>query len=329
MTIDERSFIFAVNANVCECKKSFVERDLYVDRRRDIMSNCSDSDRWIEARPIRFLVPGVDRNKLSIPSLRLARYAHFPENAAYKKIQGLAHWAVVYIAAGSGTYRHYDEDVQTVNAGSFFICCPYTRFAFGPGEGSRWDEYYMEFEGQRVHEWLATWLPEPFKVKHTNESVPYRMKQIASLMAGDDPVQVDLAALHFEAMLFDMVADSRRSPALADKADKIRRLLNDISDSIGEPFDACTLCERHRMSLPTLRRLVHQATGYPLHEYVHRLKMAEAKKMLAGTSYSIQDIASRLGYGDAFYFSRLFKKFESASPQAFRNSVTAPDQKRD
>ena len=43
-------------------------------------------------------------------------------------------------------------------------------------------------------------------------------------------------------------------------------------------------------------------------DYVTRVKLDEAKKMLGNTRYKIDEIAVRLGYSDASYFSKVFKK---------------------
>ena len=51
-----------------------------------------------------------------------------------------------------------------------------------------------------------------------------------------------------------------------------------------------------------------------------RVKLDEAKKMLGNTRYKIDEIAVRLGYSDASYFSKVFKKNEGMTPTQFRQS---------
>ena len=48
------------------------------------------------------------------------------------------------------------------------------------------------------------------------------------------------------------------------------------------------------------------ATGYTVLEYVKRLRMARARRLLMLTDTPIADIASAVGYRDALYFSRHF-----------------------
>ncbi|QWU17143.1 Helix-turn-helix domain-containing protein [Paenibacillus sophorae] len=67
--------------------------------------------------------------------------------------------------------------------------------------------------------------------------------------------------------------------------------------------------------------MVRRSSGYPLHEYIHRLKMAEAKNLLLNTPLQVQEISGMLHYNDPFYFSRLFKKYMGISPQESRGNV--------
>jgi YesN/AraC family two-component response regulator len=48
--------------------------------------------------------------------------------------------------------------------------------------------------------------------------------------------------------------------------------------------------------------------------------VAEAKNILLNTERTVKEIAISLGYGDAFYFSRLFKKYAGMSPANFKRS---------
>jgi AraC-like DNA-binding protein len=47
-------------------------------------------------------------------------------------------------------------------------------------------------------------------------------------------------------------------------------------------------------------------------------RIDEAKRLLAASDRPIQAIAEACGFGDAFYFSRVFRKVAGQSPSAFR-----------
>ncbi|HIT64513.1 MAG TPA: helix-turn-helix transcriptional regulator, partial [Candidatus Ventrimonas merdavium] len=52
-------------------------------------------------------------------------------------------------------------------------------------------------------------------------------------------------------------------------------------------------------------------------EYITQKKIARAKALLLEQDYKIYEVAERLGFESAFYFSKVFKKVEGISPRDF------------
>jgi AraC-like DNA-binding protein len=59
--------------------------------------------------------------------------------------------------------------------------------------------------------------------------------------------------------------------------------------------------------------------GLPPQQYLRKRRMEEARVMLENGT-TVQDTADRLGYYDAFHFSRTFKRFWGEPPSAFKPS---------
>lgn len=53
---------------------------------------------------------------------------------------------------------------------------------------------------------------------------------------------------------------------------------------------------------------------------LHRERLRAAKKLLLETSFTIEQIANKVGYNSASQLARVFRKYESISPSDFRNS---------
>lgn len=277
-------------------------------------------DYTVSSKPLRIIDRSTDKSLLSIKSLSIFNVGHLPERKLYRSNAVFQYPAVVYIAGGRGTYRVNGGDTQAVGKGSLFLFYPGAQFDYGPGPGETWDEFFFTLEGPRVQEWLDTWLTEPGRVRQTapDDVQLGKIDRIFSLMDSAHPRNLDRAALLLESLVFELV-DSSQPKLLTSSATPAMKVLDDISSSIHQPFDAILLCERHHISLSTLRRTIHKATGYSLHEYVHRLKVSEAKNLLLNSSQSVKETAIALGYKDVFYFSRLFKRFVGVSPDHFRN----------
>lgn len=53
-------------------------------------------------------------------------------------------------------------------------------------------------------------------------------------------------------------------------------------------------------------------------DYVNQVKIQEAKKIMSESDMKIYEIASELGFENAFYFSKVFKKVEGLSPTEYK-----------
>jgi len=68
----------------------------------------------------------------------------------------------------------------------------------------------------------------------------------------------------------------------------------------------------------TFKRRFQLATGMAPLEYVHALRLEEAKQMLEAGSASVEEIANEVGYEDAGYFGRLFRRQVQLTPAQYR-----------
>ena len=69
-----------------------------------------------------------------------------------------------------------------------------------------------------------------------------------------------------------------------------------------------------------LRKIFKRETGQTPLEYMTRLRMKKAERMLSGMpdmDFSVAEIAALCGYDNPLYFSRVFKKHFGASPTAY------------
>jgi transcriptional regulator GlxA family with amidase domain len=68
----------------------------------------------------------------------------------------------------------------------------------------------------------------------------------------------------------------------------------------------------------TFKRRFAQATGMAPLDYVHHLRLEEAKQMLESGGASIESIAFEVGYRDASFFNRLFRRKVMMSATQYR-----------
>jgi len=68
----------------------------------------------------------------------------------------------------------------------------------------------------------------------------------------------------------------------------------------------------------SFKRRFEQATGMPPLEYVHTLRLEEAKQALESTNAPVEAIAQEIGYQDTSFFNRLFRRKVGLTPAQYR-----------
>ncbi len=85
--------------------------------------------------------------------------------------------------------------------------------------------------------------------------------------------------------------------------------------SLSELAKRCSISENHLST--TFRR----ETGMTVTDYINQTRIKQALILLNTTSLPIGEIASRCGFFDANYFSRIFKRLQGRTPREYRAMI--------
>src|SRR5215216_3196657 len=69
-----------------------------------------------------------------------------------------------------------------------------------------------------------------------------------------------------------------------------------------------------------LTTLVRRKTGRTVLEWIIERRMAEARRLLVETDLSVEEVGRGVGYGDADYFARAFRRAHGATPLGWRRT---------
>lgn len=107
-----------------------------------------------------------------------------------------------------------------------------------------------------------------------------------------------------------------RSPHEAKIVDQLKRFLE---AHYRERLTAQVISDSLGYSYAYLSRVFSRATGMTITDYIHYLRVEEARVLLLEMNdyQSIQDIAASVGYTDPSYFARVFRKREGVSPRTY------------
>jgi AraC-like DNA-binding protein len=102
------------------------------------------------------------------------------------------------------------------------------------------------------------------------------------------------------------------------RRERLRRLFEFIEQHHDEKISVDRAARLVGVSRPQLTRLFRQATGTSLVEYLTKVRLSHAARLLRESNDPIADIAMRVGFEDPSYFDRRFRAFFGATPLRYR-----------
>ncbi|HEY8608377.1 MAG TPA: helix-turn-helix domain-containing protein [Noviherbaspirillum sp.] len=91
-----------------------------------------------------------------------------------------------------------------------------------------------------------------------------------------------------------------------------------IASHYASPSPVTAMSARSGLAERSFKRRFQLATGMSPLEYVHTLRLEESKQMLESGQAPIEAIANEVGYEDAGFFSRLFRRNVGLTPAQYR-----------
>ena len=127
--------------------------------------------------------------------------------------------------------------------------------------------------------------------------------------------------LSAKAALYELLADyfcdmarDRNSTKNSAKLALAKAYIDERTDKKITAAEIAAVCG---MSVTHLRRSFKEKYGMPMLEYRLDVRMLKAKDMLLSGGYTVSEISEILGFDDANYFSRCFKKKTGVSPKKY------------
>lgn len=99
------------------------------------------------------------------------------------------------------------------------------------------------------------------------------------------------------------------------RLERARRLMNERSED--PALAVADVARTVGVSLSTLRRMFSAQLGTTPMAYLQSLRLNRARDLLAKTGLEVKEVAARVGYADALYFSKAFRRAHGQSPSRF------------
>lgn len=100
----------------------------------------------------------------------------------------------------------------------------------------------------------------------------------------------------------------------------IQRTNQYLEGAFLEDITLDSLANHLNLSTQYVSKLFKESYGKNFIDYITNKKIGYAKKLLINTDLSIKQVSQDIGYSDASYFSKIFRKTVGVTPQNFRRN---------
>lgn len=235
-------------------------------------------------------------------------------------------YILIYCSEGQGYLKTKLYD-GPIGQGDLFILPPQTPHNYYSESSDPWTVFWFHFRGSEAHsyyEYLYNNATDTIIQTHDIQTLAGFRELIDSARSSFSlESHIYLSSLLSHLLITISRAITRRVTSGSGlDIDTIQAFMRQNIDKAVYLEDLARLSH---VSKYHFSRQYHLLTGMtPLQHFSH-IKIEHACSLLEQTKLSISDIAYQLGYDDALYFSRVFKKQMKLSPRAYRKSLIGRD----
>ena len=232
-------------------------------------------------------------------------------------------YSLEFVSHGSGRLRLGDAEAELA-PGSFYIYGPSVPHTIETSPDNPLGKYFVGFTGAEVEGFLAHYDLQPGFISRCVKGEPIRRAFDTLIDRGIRKSKLarplcETITRQLLLMCRDDAAPSvnTETPAYGTYArgrDFIERNFLQITtlDAIAK---ACGV------DAPYLCRLFARFHDESPYQFLTRLRMERASRLLLESDASVKSVAAALGFKDAFHFSRVFKSVHHVPPSRFRQSM--------
>jgi AraC-like DNA-binding protein len=233
----------------------------------------------------------------------------------------LEEYQLVYITKGRGVLETSEASRKRIEAGQIFLLFPGVWHRFHPLKKEGWDENWIGFNGEVAERIMSAFFSpsKPVVQIGFDQELLSVIHSLSKLMKEDLPgVHQLMAARTMEALALIHSHAMSKNDIDRKVIKKVQQARYFLLQHSAEEIDMQDLAKETGMSYSRFRLVFKELTGRAPHQYHLDIRMNKARDLLLHSTLSISEIADRLGFASAYYFSRIFKQRNGCSPSIHR-----------
>ena len=220
-----------------------------------------------------------------------------------------------------------DDRKHHLQAGEALIIPRHMKHRYWAAHDSPWSTYWVHFRGPESRHYVER-MPgtgEPVPVDKNTETQTVRLFRdcldtIAGGYALSNLIYAAQSTRHILSLLLFRNPAFPMPEQAAQARHRMTSTLEFMLESISKPLRLEDFAAHAGLSVSHFSEQFRNQTGQSPMSYFTQIKVQHACRLLDLTEKPIKAIAIETGYGDPYYFSRVFKKTVGQSPEAYRST---------
>ena len=248
------------------------------------------------------------------------RYGYFEDFPFFRKGNDLHEcYAVYFLEKGAFEYRIGNGETKLLSAGEAVICPPNVNFAKTVRETVTMHLIGVTLEGEAPN---FSEDPIPYAEDGRTAETLARLRSLVR----QEALPVERYKMHLICDLWYCLCQRFVSPFTAychrAETDPVYREMTAYIDTHPET-SLSELSQVFGYSRVTVNKLFHRYTGAPVGEYVKKIRIERACRLLTQTNQPYKAIAPLCGFGSEYYFATVFKESTGCTPGEYRRRGSA------
>lgn len=239
-----------------------------------------------------------------------------------RRAGGISEFVLIKVLSGTGWIQL--EERHDIPADSFVLLPAGTPHSYGATDTDPWSIQWVHFRGRSAAAFAELFRTspqgKPFSLHPAQSSQLDLSLLYDALEAGYSRMNLLVTASHLR-MLLTELHKQRHSHQPLGTLQAVEQTLDWMRANLDQRCTLDALARRSRLSVPYYSALFKRITGFSPMEYFIRLKIQRACQLLDTTNFRVGEVAAALGWEDAFYFTRIFRKITGKSPRAYRQMM--------
>ncbi len=264
-----------------------------------------------------------------ISRLFITRMGVYPKamHHYFQRPVGISQVVLLYCTDGQGWIQLPKGRVM-LQAGEVFAIAPGTPHSYGADKNNPWSIHWFHFSGEQCYEAVRAIMaekesqPQAVRVPFSTERIALFDRIFDTFLKGYSTSNLLYANLTIPFFLASFILPENFQDAITttSPANPTHNAILFMQNNVSQPITLDNIAQAAHLSISFFSRKFKQDTGYAPIEYFNHLRIQRACQLLHLSDLRINEVASRIGIDDPFYFSRLFKKQMGISPAEYRKS---------